>query len=101
MIAEGRSHLQSHVAAIGPWHDQQTQGYNYVWVWTLDATYVQKKSVKLCTRSKHSKRVRSMAAPLHRSHHAAGVVVTLEVEEYFYVPGKENKFGKNCIASTF
>ena len=35
-----------------------------------------------------------MAAPLHRSHHAAGVVVTLEVEEYFYVPGKENKFGK-------
>ena len=35
-----------------------------------------------------------MAAPLHRSHHAAGAVVTLEVEEYFYVPGKENKFGK-------
>ena len=30
MIAEGRSHLQSHVAAIGPWHDQQTQGYNMI-----------------------------------------------------------------------
>ena len=103
MIAEGRSHLQSHVAAIGPWDHQPL--INQLRDRTMDldpGRHICSKRICEAVGSKHSKRVRSMAAPLHRLHHAAGVAVTLEVEEYSYVPGKENKFGKkNALQHTF